>query len=828
MSVRLLYLALIVAIVALAAALIETGGRRLPRYYTPNGDIIDLGFTSRAAKIYAINGRDPAVVGPLMGDAPAAHVETDLGPMLMATTPNSAWQFVFDFKLSILFTMIFAAGVVWFLRSAADFHMAALAACLAVFHFSFAFALGYHKLEYVWRLSAAMTPLLVLNAGLRLTGKDIPGRWIIAELIFFSFLALVAYVGGESAQSIGNFEALVLLVFAFAILASLSMLLDNALRRSDDRIERFKRWALFGGFFFGLAMPLLLAQLAISLSWAPWPLEATLALGFVFPAAIAYGTYRLNVIPFQFTLSKSIVAASLTVALTVVYGLFLLLHNLLLPEEEAGYQWLVHGALILVIVFLLDPLQRRLSAFVERNFLSLDSQLSESLKRIAALLSSDSRLQPVALAFLDEVRSILDLEQLSFLAAGPALGGLNVRREAMHRVPVGSALWRYLGPEQMAVTSYLAYGGGRREELFRFLYRNRFMLAIGIVGQRAPDWRTRLMHWLGRGGGAPRLEEQRLSVENYRAALLVGYRVGGRKLALREIRYLQEAARLASQLIYNYALLIQEISKRRRIRALALAGQFQRAQKRLAPDEVLDLRLAYFSRAAISVTGDYFDIITAPDRRLTLFLGDVTGHGVAAGYLASSLRAIARSHVSGGATLVDTVQTMNRFLLERYQGSEFITLFAMALDVGAGVAEYINAAHPAPILVRANGNTEQLFSNQRLIGILPAPYFSNRLKLENGDRLYIYSDGVTETFNSQDEAFGEARLLDFIKLQQKTSVNDTAQRIETALNEFRGGGALTDDLTFVALDYEPRLAPIRGFLAAIGLDRFLPAGRSPR
>ncbi|MBX7056541.1 MAG: serine/threonine-protein phosphatase [Leptospirales bacterium] len=826
---RIAYLTVFCLLTVLTWFLAEPGGRRLPRYYTPNGDIVPIGYFSEARRIYSVGGRDPAVAGPLAGDALYVRVETDLGPTLMATVPNTFWIFLYHFRFFLLLAVVFSAGIIWFLRSAADFHLAALSACMALFHFSLSFTLAYHKMEYLWRLSSALAPLLIFNAALRLTGKDAPGRLIVGELIFVAFLALVAYVGGESAAAIGNFEWLISGLFVLSLVAALGLLFDNALRRTDDRIERWKRWALFAGFALGLALPLALAQFAIHTRLPMPPVEWISALVFFFPLTVAYGTYRLNVLPFQLTLSRSIVAAALSVALTMIYGLFLLLHALLLPEQETKNHWLANAALILAILLLLDPMRRRISAFVERNFLRLNAELSESLKRIAGLLSEDSRLQPTALAFLNEVASVLQLESAAFLAAGPGLAALNVRREVMIRVPAGSSMWRYLKPEQMGVSAYLAYAGGRREELFRFLYRNRFSLAIGILGgQKAPGWSAKILQLLKRSHRLVEAREDPGTVESYRAALLVGYRSGGRKLALREIRYLQEAARLASQLFLNYAVLIQEISKRRRIRALAQAGHYQRSLSRTGPDRVAELQIAFVSRAAVSVTGDYFDILALPDRKLAIFLGDVTGHGVAAGYLASSLRAIVRTHLTGGGSLAQTVQTMNRFLMERYQGSEFITLFAMVVDLNNGQTEYINAAHPAPFLVRNDGRLEQLVSNQRLIGILPTPYFTNQLQLQRKDRLYIYSDGVTETFNASEEAYGEARLLDYIEGNGSLSVDELISKLERQLADFRGNASLSDDTTFVALQFEPPQNPLRGLVAALGLDRFWPGTKAPR
>lgn len=816
---RWIYVACLVGLAALYALSFETGGYRLPRYYMPDGDIIPIGFTGESARFVEIAGQDPSATRAIFPEPGAVMVRTNRGAGLMELTPNDRIQTAQHFKFIILFSLIYLLMGVYFLQSGNDIHLSALCLCLAVFNYSLIMTLAYHRFEYLWFLSGITLPAFLLNAGLRTTGKEVTGYLLVGELILAAFLALVAYVGRESAETLRNLEILGVYLFFTALFVTLALQLDNALKRADDRIERFKRWALFAGFVAGLTIPMILVQMSLLWRDLGIPLDALMLAGLLFPPALIYSTYRLHIIPFQFVLTRSIIAALVTIFLVVIYGLALLLHSLLLPEQESRYQWIVNLTFILILVFFLDPMRRRIQSWVERNILRLDPALSESLKRIAALVSAHSRIQPTTHAFLNELRETLGLERALFLFSTPPIPALNLRSDIAMRISPRNGVWRFLEADRLVVTSYLTYAGGGREELFNFLYKHRVMLALGVLGGRS-----------GPFSGAGYLTEEQLSLidaelreefqpgDSVKAALLVGYRRDGKKLELKEIRYLQDAARLAGMLIYNYALLLQEIGKRRRIRNLTLAGQMQRQHFKPMEFETTDVRIGRFSRPAVTVTGDYLDMFPLPARRLAVFVGDVTGHGLGTGYLVSSIQSIVRSHLEAGASLVETIQTLNLFLMERYQGNEFITLFACILKLDTGDMEYINAAHPAPVLMRASGEEQLLKSNQRLVGILPTPYFSNRLRLDAGDRLHVYSDGVTETFNLKDEAYGEPRLLRFLQGTREMPVQEIANLLELGLREFRGSDVQTDDTTFITLEYAGRPGPVRGIMNLLGLE----------
>src|SRR5690606_17154083 len=132
--------------------------------------------------------------------------------------------------------------------------------------------------------------------------------------------------------------------------------------------------------------------------------------------------------------------------------------------------------------------------------------------------------------------------------------------DLLRRLADESPIWDHLGPTRIVVTAYLTYAGGARGQLFRFLFQNQYRLALGITGPEGNLFWKRIK---------ARLRDQEFSPQGPRAALLIGKRE--HHFTLREIRYLQEASRLAGLLIHNYNLVMREVESRRNKHELQLA-----------------------------------------------------------------------------------------------------------------------------------------------------------------------------------------------------------------------------------------------------------------
>jgi phosphoserine phosphatase RsbU/P len=141
---------------------------------------------------------------------------------------------------------------------------------------------------------------------------------------------------------------------------------------------------------------------------------------------------------------------------------------------------------------------------------------------------------------------------------------------------------------------------------------------------------------------------------------------------------------------------------------------------------------------------------------------------------------------------------LNRITCRNCPSNKFVTLFGCVLSPATGELEWANAGHNPPFLVRAGGGVEQLEGGGPPLGILPmASYEACRARLEPGDLLVLYTDGVTEAMNGADEEFGEERLAEVLAANREQSAAAVIQAVNTAVTSFAAGAPPADDLTIV-------------------------------
>jgi len=222
-------------------------------------------------------------------------------------------------------------------------------------------------------------------------------------------------------------------------------------------------------------------------------------------------------------------------------------------------------------------------------------------------------------------------------------------------------------------------------------------------------------------------------------------------------------------------------------------------QQSLLPAEPLLLppyRVAGRNIPSQDVGGDYFDFIEAESTLLTIGLGDVAGKGMPAALLMTNLHASVRAHVESQQPLPLVMARLNRSIHQAVRGERFITLVLIALDRTTGNFQYVNAGHNPPYLVHASGEIEQLSVGGLLLGMFPeATYESATLKLQAGDVLVLYSDGVTEARNDDDDEYGEERLTAFLAKNRGLDPEKLVESLIRTVNEFSKDGKPGDDVT---------------------------------
>lgn len=233
-------------------------------------------------------------------------------------------------------------------------------------------------------------------------------------------------------------------------------------------------------------------------------------------------------------------------------------------------------------------------------------------------------------------------------------------------------------------------------------------------------------------------------------------------------------------------------------RDLELAGHIQRGL--LPKPEVRgdDWRVAYQYQPAGPVGGDYCDLVNGPQGSFHFLLGDVSGKGVAASLLMTHLHALFRSLISSGVPLNSLLEQASRVFCESTLPTHFATLVC-GLATASGQIEICNAGHLPPLLVRGD-NVERIDSAGLPLGLFCNVEFnSQKLSLQKGDSLVLYTDGISETLDQAGNEYGIERLMSRAREFRELPPDILIQKLWTDVSSFRTGGPVTDDASIMVI-----------------------------
>jgi len=241
-------------------------------------------------------------------------------------------------------------------------------------------------------------------------------------------------------------------------------------------------------------------------------------------------------------------------------------------------------------------------------------------------------------------------------------------------------------------------------------------------------------------------------------------------------------------------------------RDLQIAREIQTWLLPGAPPQIPGLAIAYATRPANTVAGDYYDVFPRPgrtpeDNRVVLAVADVAGKSIPAAILMATFQASLKTLSTAQVALPELAANMNRYACQNSQGGlRFTTAFLAEYDPVHRTLHYINAGHNNPILRRANGQIERLDVGGLPYGIMPeVKYESAAVTLAPGDWLIIFTDGVVEAENAQQEEYGEARLLSVIEAGKSEEPAGLLKRLMAELDLFVGPTPQHDDVTCMLL-----------------------------
>jgi len=233
---------------------------------------------------------------------------------------------------------------------------------------------------------------------------------------------------------------------------------------------------------------------------------------------------------------------------------------------------------------------------------------------------------------------------------------------------------------------------------------------------------------------------------------------------------------------------------------LEVARQIQFGLLPFEPFEREGVAIRAAMRPANTVGGDYFDVIDLGPGRIAVVMGDVAGKGMPAALLMALLQGSLRTLITAGFRGPELIAKLNAHLFANIPSNRLITLFYGELDLATGVFFYVNAGHNPPYHLDADGGLTPLTATGMALGIVPsAEFLAMEMPLLPGDRLFLFTDGVTEAESLGDVQYGEDRLEAYLAAARGASDEELVDGVRADVMAFCGSSPPRDDMTLMVV-----------------------------
>ena len=290
--------------------------------------------------------------------------------------------------------------------------------------------------------------------------------------------------------------------------------------------------------------------------------------------------------------------------------------------------------------------------------------------------------------------------------------------------------------------------------------------------------------------------------ESVLGVLYLDYKATRGSVTENDVRLVAQIARFAAVTLERTRLREEAFAKAKIDEELRTAYTIQ---KRLLPSSlpVVDgFTFAGANRPAKSVSGDYYDMVVRPDGRIYFVIADVSGKGITAAIVMSSVATAFNIFTRTDPTPADLVRELNATLAPKTAPTKFVTLVVGVLDPKNGKIDFANAGHVSPLLVSKSG-VETLKKTDLVVGLFPTAKYENQtIQLEPGDGLVLFTDGVTEAENAREEQLGLATVAEMLKGLYRANASKILAAVDEHVHAYIGDTPAGDDVTMIALTRE--------------------------
>ena len=203
------------------------------------------------------------------------------------------------------------------------------------------------------------------------------------------------------------------------------------------------------------------------------------------------------------------------------------------------------------------------------------------------------------------------------------------------------------------------------------------------------------------------------------------------------------------------------------------------------------------------VAGDFYDFFMVDDDHIALVIADVSGKGISASLFMMLSKAIIRCRLLGGESPAEALDKTNTQIMQGNDSNMFVTVWVAVLDLRTGKGLAANAGHEHPALRRKDGTFELIkYMHSPAVGVMEdIPYKEHEFQLEPGDTIFVYTDGVPEATNKNDELYETDRMLEALNKNPDASPKEILENVREGIKEFVGEAEQFDDITMLSVKY---------------------------
>ena len=388
---------------------------------------------------------------------------------------------------------------------------------------------------------------------------------------------------------------------------------------------------------------------------------------------------------------------------------------------------------------------------------SLDSLLNYIMKKSQAVMQAEA----ASLMLVVEGANELEFK----IALGPKATGVKP-----FRLPIGQGISGWVAKTGEAVLISDAYSDPRFDPSFdkRSGFITKSMLVVPMIHKSKT---MGVMSILNRFDGLPFNENDKMLFTIF--------------------------ASQAALVIENARLLHSAIEKERLDKELQVAAEIQRL---LIPQQIPQIPFLDISAAYIpckEVGGDFYDIIQLDENRFIFVIADVPGKGIPGAMVVSNMQATLRGFLEYSSDLLSVVKRLNEAIIRQTTADRFITFFIGLYDHRQSILTYINAGHNPPLVIDEKGNIRELSIGGIFIGFTPWDYQSETIPFTTGNTFVMYTDGLVESMNEQEEEFGLAALKKLITTFHQNGSENLKNEIIRQVKNHIGVNPMEDDFTLL-------------------------------